>query len=277
RLALDLFHVHRVQVVDQLAARDAAVVPDQLADVRGARRQHDERGADRDGLLDRVGDEQDRASGLLPDATDLGLHDAAVLRVEGAEGLVHQEYVRLDRERPRDRRALPHAARDAPGVVVLEAPEPGEGEVAPGHLAPGVGAEPQRLQHERHVLLERHPRQEPVLLEDDADLAGRGIAGDDRPLVEQDGAARGGLDAADDAQQRRLPTAVRPEDAHELAGLDAERDRLDDGDQVVLPDPRHPELYRHRESRRATASKTSLSVSIITRTITSAQTNTICV
>src|SRR6185436_742524 len=96
--------------------------------------------------------------------------------------------------------------------------------------------------------------------------------------VEHHAPARGGLDAAHDAQERRLAAAVGTEQADEVAGLGGERHRVDDGDQVVLADAVDLELHaRHRVSRRATVSKTSLSVSVMTRIITSAHTNTICV
>src|SRR3972149_2963151 len=98
-------------------------------------------------------------------------------------------------------------------------------------------------------------------------------------VVEEDGAARRRLEAADDAEQRGLAAAVRAQQAHELAGLGVEGHAVDDRDQVVLAAARDEQLhaYRQRASRRETASKTSLSTSIITRIITSAHTKTIWV
>jgi hypothetical protein len=69
-------------------------------------------GTDGDGLLDGVGDEQDRAARLAPDPADLLLHDPAILGIEGAERLVHQEHVGLDGERASDGGSLAHAAAD---------------------------------------------------------------------------------------------------------------------------------------------------------------------
>src|ERR1700758_2680480 len=61
-LSLHFFHDHRVEVVDELGAIGNAVVPDQLAHARRPRREHDQGGADRHRLLDRVSDEDDRAA-----------------------------------------------------------------------------------------------------------------------------------------------------------------------------------------------------------------------
>src|SRR5207247_10017218 len=96
-------------------------------------------------------------------------------------------------------------------------------------------------------------------------------------VADDNHAARHGRGSADDPEQCRHPAAVRAEDAHELSRLDAERDGVDDRDQVVLADTRDLKLQRHRASRLDTASNTSLSVSIITRIITRAHTKTICV
>ena len=98
-----------------------------------------------------------------------------------------------------------------------------------------------------------------------------------RLAAEQHAATRGGLEPADDAQQRRLAAAVGPQQADELAGLDAERDGVDDGDEEVFADVDDLEGQRHRSSRRETASKISLSVAVMIRIMTSAHTNTMCV
>src|SRR5437016_4198020 len=68
-LALDFFHDHGVEVVSQLGALHVTVVAEERTDPRRARGEHHEHGADLHSLLDRVGDEHDRATGLLPDAT----------------------------------------------------------------------------------------------------------------------------------------------------------------------------------------------------------------
>src|SRR5262249_23068941 len=122
-LPLDLFHDHGVEIVDELRPLDAAVVADEHPDARRARREHDEGRADLDGLLDRGGDEDDRAAGLAPDPADFLLHDAPVLGVERPERFVHEQDVGLHGQRTGDGRALAHAAAHPAGIVVLEPPE----------------------------------------------------------------------------------------------------------------------------------------------------------
>ena len=63
-----------------------------------------------DGLGDVVGHEQNCAGGLLPDPQQKVLHLVAGLRVESAEGLVHQDDLRADGQRAGDGHALLHAA-----------------------------------------------------------------------------------------------------------------------------------------------------------------------
>ena len=55
--------------------------------------------------------------------------------VERAEGLVHQEQLRVEGERAGDRDALLHAARQLPGKFLLEALEIDEIEIARDALA----------------------------------------------------------------------------------------------------------------------------------------------
>ena len=56
--------------------------------------------------------------------------------VERAERLVHQQQLRLERQRAGDRGALLHAARELPGILALEALEIDQREVARRALAP---------------------------------------------------------------------------------------------------------------------------------------------
>ena len=67
-----------------------------------------------------VGDEQDRCWRSPPRSQQQLLHVAAGLRVERAEGLVHQDDLRANRERAGDGDALLHAARERVGVDLLE-------------------------------------------------------------------------------------------------------------------------------------------------------------
>src|SRR5262249_62208454 len=129
-LAFDLLHDHGVEVVDELGALDVAVVAEQRAHAGGAGGEHHQHGTDLHGLLDRVGDEHDGAPGLAPDAAHFLLHDAAVLGVEGAEQLLHQEGVGVHRGGAGARRPPAPAAPPAPPAVAPAA--------APAHPRPAT-------------------------------------------------------------------------------------------------------------------------------------------
>src|SRR5690242_21828227 len=81
-------------------------------------------------------DEHDRRPSLLPDRKQLLLHDASRLRIEGAERFIHEQNVRRDRQRARDRGALLHAAGELARIGVLEARELNQIDVVPRTLAP---------------------------------------------------------------------------------------------------------------------------------------------
>jgi hypothetical protein len=70
-------------------------------------------------------------------------------------------------------------------------------------------------------------REQRVILEHDARAAARRHEMVDRLAVEQHAAFRLGDEARDDAQQRRLPAAARPEQRHELSARDVEVDAVD--------------------------------------------------
>ena len=72
-------------------------------------------------FLDVVGDEQHGLSARAPDARELLLHDAARLRVERAERLIHQKDCGIVGENARNLHALAHAAGELIGMMMLEA------------------------------------------------------------------------------------------------------------------------------------------------------------
>ncbi len=77
-----------------------------------------------DRLADAVGDEQDGLARGRPDALQLDIELIARDRVERAERLVHQEQCRIVEQRPADRRALAHAARQLPRIAMRERAQP---------------------------------------------------------------------------------------------------------------------------------------------------------
>jgi hypothetical protein len=62
-------------------------------------------------------------AGPPPEGQELLVELVADDLVERAEGLVHEENVGIEGQRPGDRGALLHAARELPGILALEAVE----------------------------------------------------------------------------------------------------------------------------------------------------------
>ncbi|MCY1225075.1 hypothetical protein D9M72_372650 [compost metagenome] len=172
-------------------------------------------------LFDRVRDEQQREAHLVPQFEQLLLHAAARERVERGKGLVHQQHARLHRQRPRDRHALLHAARELVRVHI--------GELREAHLvqvvqrALGRFLAPQRArgeQREHHVLLHRLPRRQLVELLEHDDAVGARLR--HAPAVEPDLA----LDRRDEPghrlEQRGLAAARGPEQHEAVGGMHVE-------------------------------------------------------
>ena len=143
-------------------------------------------------------------------------------RVDRRERLVEQQDLRPRDERARDRDPLLHAARELPRVLARDA---AQAELLEGRLG---GREPLRArrlraaEREHHVANDVQPRKErpAVVLKDDGDLPRRP---EHRARVEEHGAGARARQPADDAEERRLPAAGRPDDREQLAAPDLER------------------------------------------------------
>ena len=70
-------------------------------------------------LIDRMGDQHDGLMRALPDVEQALAHLLAGDGVERAERFVHQQHFGIERQRPRDRDALPHAAGQLRGTLLL--------------------------------------------------------------------------------------------------------------------------------------------------------------
>ena len=73
-----------------------------------------------------MSDEQDGLATLHPDALQFGVHLLARQRIQGAEGLVHQQQVRVVNQRTAETDALLHAARKLMRICIFKALEPDE-------------------------------------------------------------------------------------------------------------------------------------------------------
>ncbi|MNT13424.1 hypothetical protein D3C72_1483940 [compost metagenome] len=152
----------------------------------------------------------------------------AHLGVERAEGFVEQQHLGLHRQRAGQRDALALAAGQLRRVAVGQPVELHQLQqrthlVADLRFARALGA---RLdaQAEGHVLEHAHMLEQRVVLEHKAHLAlahmlVRGIAPGQHDL-----ARIGALQAGDDAQQRGLAAAGRPQQRGQLAFVEIERD-----------------------------------------------------
>ena len=179
------------------------------------------------------------------------LHLLARLRVERAEGLVHEQHLRPVRQRARDGRALLHAAAQLARVgaaKISQAHDLEESVRALRVLAVGPGAPRVRGQPEGEagVLLDGEPGEERVALEDHAPLRSRPVHAN---VVEEDLTGGRNIEPGDDAEGGRLAAARRAEQAHELAAAHREggrrqRDDLTLPPRVGLGETAHVELHR---------------------------------
>ena len=99
------------------------------------------------------------------------------LGVEGAERLVEQQHLRLDRQRPGQGHALPLAAGELRGIAICQPVQPNQVQqflTRAFDLGCSAAAD---AQAEGHVLEHGHVAEQGVVLEDEADVA---IAGGDR-------------------------------------------------------------------------------------------------
>src|SRR5262249_27340248 len=143
--------------------------------------------------------------------------------VQSAEGFIEQKDTRLGRQGPRQGHALPLAAGQLRRPAVLETLQAHQGQQfldPPPHPVPRPAAD---AQGEGHVFKDAHVPEQRVVLEDEADVAVARRPARHLFLFVEDLSGVGGLQAGDDAQQRRLPRARRAQERQQTASrrLDA--------------------------------------------------------
>jgi hypothetical protein len=109
-------------------------------------------------LTDAVGHEQGGFGELLPKIEQQFVHFVAAYRVECAERLVHQQHGRVVDQRPTDRYALTHAARQLVRPLVLETVEPNLLQQIVGGIAVILDRTFQDSDREQHVVQRALPR-----------------------------------------------------------------------------------------------------------------------
>ena len=183
---------------------------------------------ERVGLLEVLRREEDGHALVAGEPGDLGPERASALRVEARRRLVEEEDRRPVHEREREVEPALHAARVAADLAVggEREPDPLEQLLRPGPALGAWDAVERALQPE--VLAAGEQVVECGLLERGADRRA-----DLRPLLhdveagDARGARRGGQERRQHVHRRRLPGAVRAEEAVDLAGLDAQVDPVD--------------------------------------------------
>ena len=157
--------------------------------------------------------------GLRPEAEQLDVEALPGQRVERAERLVEEEHRRAQGERPRERHALAHPARQAVGTRGREPVEPDQPqELVRPRLALGRGPAGQ-LERVGDVRERVTPRQETRLLEHEAD---GGIRSADGPALDLDRSRVGGEQPAGDPQEGALAASVGADDRDDFARGDLE-------------------------------------------------------
>ncbi|EGJ75115.1 putative ABC transporter ATP-binding protein [Streptomyces sp. Tu6071] len=205
----------------------------ELRDLR-AIAQHRDPVADLDRLVEVVRHEDDRLVQFVLEPDQLVLEVIARDRVDGAEGLVHEEYGRVRRERPRDAHALLLATGELPRITPpeLHRVESHQVEHLLDALLHAALRPADHLRHERDVLRDGQVREEAGRLDRVADLPAQfhRVHVGDVLATDSDPSAARFDEPVDHFEQRRLAAARGPDEDDGLARLDLQAHVLDGGD-----------------------------------------------
>src|SRR5215211_3135835 len=180
--------------------------------------------ADLQRLVDMMGDEHRGFAVLLDEADEFGAQIARRHLVEGGERLVAEQDFRLHGESAGDRDALAHAARQRMRIVVLMSGKPEPSEPPAGHRLRALGFGIENFQSEHDIVERGARRHQPVVLEDDADLAA-----EERELAKRvvadhlDGAGARRDQSGNEIEHGRLAAAGLAQDCDDLSARDGER------------------------------------------------------
>ena len=195
-----------------------------------------------------VRDEHARQVNLLVQAPQPPPQLLPHLRVERAERLVEQQHFRLDRQRARERDALPLSAGQLRRVPIAEVVELHElqqvGDLVGDLVVRRAMRSRSHAEAERDVLEHRHVAEERVVLKHEPDAALARLPVRRVLAVEQHAALVGRFEPGNDAQQRRLAAARRAEQRHELARAHLEAD-VAQGREAAERLADVPDVYAH--------------------------------
>src|SRR5262245_50385774 len=131
---------------------------------------HDDTVGEENSLADRMGDENNRLPLLARQVMEVEAHLVARNGIERTEGLVHQQQVGIVYERAHDRGALVHSTGQLVGKAVGEVAESDAAKQLLGPLGVACLVQPAHLDLQEHIVQDRAPGQQQVLLEYDAKL-----------------------------------------------------------------------------------------------------------
>src|SRR6185436_3354808 len=183
-----------------------------------------------------VRDDDDRRAEAGVQVADQRKNLLAGARVEVAGRFVGEQDRRIDRQRARDRDALPLAAGELVGQMMQAVFELDQREQLARAFVDLLPRPAAQVQRQPHVLQRAQRRQQVEELEDEADL----VAADAGQLVVAEAGERLAVDAhlaggraiepADQVQQRRFAGARRSNDRDHLAARDGEGDAVERDD-----------------------------------------------
>ena len=151
-------------------------------------------------------------------------------RVERAERLVEEQYLRVDREGAREAHPLTLPAGELRRIAVAQARELNELEQLRDPLLDLHAPAPPDAQAEGDVLPDGHVLEGGVVLEDEANAALLGRNARHVPPLETDPAGIRPLETGDDAQEGRLAAAARTEQRRQRPALDFYGDLVESGE-----------------------------------------------
>ena len=204
-----------------LGARVGQVDRDDLLDAARACSHHHHPVGQVHGFFHVMGDEHHRSFVLGPGVQQLVLHLHPRQRIQCTKGLIHQQDLRVHRVGAGNGATLLHATRERLGQGMGKLPQPHQVQaLAYDGVALAFGRVLDR-QAELDVLADRQPREQGVLLEDDAAFGARPGNG---PAVQAHLAGAGLQQAGCQVHQRRFAAARRADQGHKFAVGNAERD-----------------------------------------------------
>ena len=182
-----------------------------------ARREEQDAVAQRDGLTDIVGDEENSLAGRSPNRLKLKLEAVAGQGIERTERFVHQQHRRVKGERTSEGGALAHAARELVDETVLEAGQVDEINEVAGGTGAGGGGDAGLPQAKLDIMLDIEPREERGLLKEQHPVGAGATHG---VRSGENGPGARGFEASDEAEQRRLAATTGAKQTDKLTGTD---------------------------------------------------------